>query len=256
MSGVSSDKAPTFPPRYPAVAWGPVAGLAVSIVMFVGAQFVAGAILLLIYAGPSREAWLASTAGQFYFVVISDVLIFSGILGFLRTRRAGLKDIGLGRSPAWKDLGLALLGYLVYFGVFIVLSILASALTPINLEQKQELGFDHIFNYGDRIMALLSLVILPPIVEETVFRGFLFTGLRKKLNFVWAALVTSVMFAGLHLLGSSDGLLWIAALDTLVLSLVLCYLRERTGALWAPMALHGIKNAIAFTILLTSVALL
>jgi len=129
-------------------------------------------------------------------------------------------------------------------------------LTQINLGQKQELGFDQLFTSGQKLLALVSLVVLPPIIEETVFRGFLFSGLRKKCNFIVAALVTSVLFASLHLLASSQGPLWIAGLDTFVLSLVLCYLREKTGALWAPMMLHALKNVIAFTILLSSVAVL
>jgi hypothetical protein len=105
-------------------------------------------------------------------------------------------------------------------------------------------------------MAFVSLVLLPPIVEEIVFRGFVFTGLRKKMKFTAATIITSLLFAGPHLLASSEGLLWVAGVDTLVLSFVLCYLRERTGALWAPMAVHGLKNALAFVLLLSGVAAL
>lgn len=256
MSDVSSETGNKFPTTHPGVAWGPVAAVIVTVLALLGAQLLAGVILVSVYTGSDRSDWFTSTAGQFYFVLISDVLILSSVWGFLRLRRAKLRDLGFGRSPAWNDVGMALLGYVAYFAVFVVLSIVAGIVTPIDLEQRQELGFDNLFIYSDRLVALVSLVILPPIVEETVFRGFLFTGMRKKLKFLWAALITSAMFAALHLLGSSDGLLWIAALDTLVLSLVLCYLRERTGALWAPMMLHGAKNAIAFTILLASVTVL
>lgn len=256
MSGVSSNTSSKFPARGPAVAWGPVAALVVSVLTLIGAQLLAGIILFFAYTGDARQLWMTSTAGQFYFVLISDVLIFSTVWAFLRIRKAKLGDIGMGRQPVWRDLGMALLMYVVYLGAFIMVSVLASMLTQINLEQKQELGFEYLFSRADRVMALLSLVILPPIIEETLFRGFLFTGLRKKFNFAWAAAITSVMFAGLHLLGSSDGLLWVAALDTFVLSVALCYLREKTGALWASMALHAVKNTVAFMFLLASVAVL
>ena len=59
-------------------------------------------------------------------------------------------------------------------------------------------------------------------------------------------LVTSVIFGALHTLTGKDGLLWIAAIDTFALSLVLCYLREKTGNLYASMGVHAIKNGIAF----------
>ena len=254
MSAASSEQSTKFPAHGPAVAWGPMAALVVTVVALIGSQLLAGILLVSIYSGGGRQEWLGTTAGQFYFVLLSDALIVSVIWLFLRGRRAQLADLGWSRKPAWLDIGLALLGYLVYFGAFLVLSVVASQVTQINLEQKQELGFDFLGGGADRLMALVSLVILPPIVEETAFRGFLFTGLRKKLSFVWTALITSVIFASLHLLGASDGLLWVAGLDTFVLSLVLCFLREKTGALWAPMTLHALKNAIAFAILLSSTA--
>jgi membrane protease YdiL (CAAX protease family) len=89
--------------------------------------------------------------------------------------------------------------------------------------------------------------VLPPIVEETVFRGFIFTGLRGKLKFVWAAVLTSLLFATAHLeFGSGKPLLWVAGLDTFTLSLALCYLREKTGSLWPGILLHALKNGVAF----------
>lgn len=252
MSDVSSNKTGSeFPERGPAVAWGPAASIAVTILSLFGGQFLAGFVIASA-AGVS----LTSTIGQFCFVLISDVLILLAIWAFLRGRKAKFSDIGFARKPAWKDLGYALLAWLVYFGVFVMLAVLADAFTQINVDQKQELGFEQLFGTTEKLIALISLVVLPPIVEEIVFRGFMFTGMRRKFRFAAAALITSVAFASLHLLASSEGLLWIAGLDTLILSLVLCYLREKTGALWAPMLLHGIKNAIAFSILLTGVAVL
>src|SRR2546427_533138 len=93
---------------------------------------------------------------------------------------------------------------------------LAGALFGVNLDQKQELGFDHVSGASQRLLAFVSLVLLPPIVEETIFRGFLFSGLRKKLRFAYATLVASLLFAAPHLLESTGGPLWIAGIDTFV----------------------------------------
>ena len=38
-------------------------------------------------------------------------------------------------------------------------------------------------------------------------------------------------------------------LDTFILSLVLIYLREKTGGLWASITLHAFKNGVAFVAL-------
>ena len=246
-----------FPARGPRVSWGPVASIVVAMLTLFGSQILAYIILaagVVIFS--NEDTWLGSTAAQFCLVLLSDIFIVLAIWLFLRRRKAKLKDVGYSRKPAWKDLGYALLAWLVYFGVFFLLVVVAQAFTQIDVDQKQELGFEQLLGTSDKLLALISLVVLPPIIEEFIFRGFMFTGLRTKLRFVPAAIITSVAFASLHLLASSEGLLWIAGLDTIILSLVLCYLREKTGALWAPMALHAVKNAIAFSILLTGVAVI
>jgi membrane protease YdiL (CAAX protease family) len=49
--------------------------------------------------------------------------------------------------------------------------------------------------------------------------------------------------------GGAAGPLWIGAVDTFTLSLVLVSLREITGNLWAGISLHAAKNGIAFILL-------
>lgn len=227
---------------------------------YFGTQFVAGVAVsaVALIAGVSGQVSDTDSgyiAWQFLFVLFSYGLLIVFLWLFLRSRRTGFKQLGLGRHPAWRDVGYALLGYAIYFGLSIVVITVASALTGINLDQKQEHGFDNLFSTSNKLMALVALAVLPPIVEEILFRGFLFTGLRKKFKFVWATIITSLVFAGPHLLASSEGLLWVAGVDTLVLSFILCYLREKTGALWAPMAVHAVKNSIAFILLLSVAAL-
>src|SRR5262249_37045858 len=96
-------------------------------------------------------------------------------------------------------------------------------------------------------LVFISLVILPPITEEIMIRGFLFTGLRSKLSLIKAGLITSVLFAIPHLQpGSGQPLLWMAGVDTFILSLILVYLREKTGSLAASIGVHAIKNFVAF----------
>ena len=248
-----------FPALGPHVPWGPGAAIVFSLVVFIGAQLLATFMLVAVLTalgvvGDRGEAWFSAPAGQFYFVLLTDAIILPTVWLFLRTRRAGFRQLGLARRPVWRDLGMALCWYAIYFVFLIIISSVADLLTPINIEQRQELGFSDLSSVWPKLMALVALVILPPIVEEIVFRGFVFTGLRTKLTFIWATIITSLLFAAPHLLASAEGegLLWIAGLDTLVLSFILCYLREKTGALWAPMAVHAIKNGVAYLILISS----
>jgi membrane protease YdiL (CAAX protease family) len=143
------------------------------------------------------------------------------------------------------------MGLPVYLGIYLVAYAIIKHLVPgLNVNEKQQLGFNNISGAKEMILTFISLVILPPIGEEILFRGFLYSSLKKNLPIVVAVLGTCTIFAIGHLPeGGAAGPLYIAAIDTFVLSLVLIYLREKTGGLWASMTLHGLKNCIAFVAL-------
>jgi membrane protease YdiL (CAAX protease family) len=115
---------------------------------------------------------------------------------------------------------------------------------------------------GAAIPAIIVVVVIfGPAVEELVFRGALFNGLyrlgglisanlggsadrgrtARRISFALAALVSSVVFALLHL----EPVLLPALL---LLAVVLCVLFERTGSLLPPVVAHATFNS--FTVLL------
>lgn len=90
------------------------------------------------------------------------------------------------------------------------------------------------------------LVLLAPVLEEWVFRGWMQPGLTHRLARarwpaapLWANLATSLVFAGLHAWAHPP--LWAAAVA--VPSLVFGYFRQRHGHLGSPIALHVGYNA-------------
>ena len=263
MSNASSKPlvAPETPADAVAVAadakhakWGPTAAIIISVLGYVGGSIIAGIIVYAIAALMNKDVqesndWLKSIPGQFVFVLALESLIITTIVVFLRHRKASVRDLGFHRRPMLGDVARALIGFGLYFIALIFASALAKGLLNVDIDQKQELGFDNVVDTTQKIITFISLVVLPPIAEEFLFRGFLYTGMRKRLNFIPATIVVSLIFASLHLFASSEGLLWIAGIDTLLLSLVLCYLREKTGNLWASIFVHMFKNGIAFIFL-------
>ncbi len=165
----------------------------------------------------------------------------------MKKRKSSFAAIGLNRKPILKDFLYAVLAAVAYFVIYLfILSVITKLIPSLNIEQKQELGFDNVAKY-QLPLVFLSLVILPPIIEEITARGLLYSGLRNKYKIPQAALLTSFLFAIAHLqAGSGNPLLWVAAIDTFILSFVLIYVKEKTGSLWSSIALHGIKNLIAF----------
>lgn len=235
------------------IPWPPVVAGLVVISTYFGSQ-IAGAFALFGYglsvgmSSAQVEDWLAdSTAAQFANTVLVYGLMAYLIYLFARRHKVSMPTLGWVR-PRFRDLGIALMGVLPYIiGYAVLLAAMTSLFPSIDVEQEQQLGFQPTQSSVGLVLAFISLVVLPPIVEELVMRGFLFTSLLWKYRFVAATIVTSIVFAVAHLqAGSGAPLLWVAALDTFILSLILCYMRYKTGSLWPGIFLHALKNFVAF----------
>lgn len=237
------------------VTWGPVAAILVAFGVYFGGQILGGILVAFVplslgWSEQRIEEWFTgSTIAQFSMILALEAMTLLLLYAFMRYRKATLVMIGLVK-PKLKDLGYALIGFAVYLPVYIgSLTILTSLIPTLDVEQEQQIGFEQAAG-AELILVFVALVVLVPLAEEIVMRGFLYSGLRSKLPKIAAAIITSVLFAIAHLqLGSGEPPLWVAAVDTFLLSLVLIYLRELTGGLWASIGLHALKNGLAFLVL-------
>ncbi|MFI3281973.1 MAG: CPBP family intramembrane glutamic endopeptidase [Rikenellaceae bacterium] len=93
--------------------------------------------------------------------------------------------------------------------------------------------------YGRGWGMVLALIVVAPITEEFLCRGIILESVRAKSG-VWAACsVSAIFFAVLHFHPT-------AAVNALVIGLLLSYLYIRTGSLFAPIILHSFNNALAY----------
>ncbi len=235
-------------------SWSAKRAILVTICIYLLTQF--GAIIILsLYAvarhWSSTEAnqWLdASTMAQFAFIVLVEAGTLGLLYLFIKRYKTSFRDLGF-IKPKWIDLAYALTGFAVYFPLYVVARGLAHVLVGIDIDQKQQLGFQN-SSGGMLVPIFIGLVILAPIAEEVLVRGFLYGSLKKHWPKIYAVLFTSLLFAAAHLeFGSGAPLLWVAAIDTFILSLVLIYLRDKTGGLAASIMLHMLKNSLAFVAL-------
>ncbi len=192
------------------------------------------------------EFFRHSTEAQFVHVLLIELLLLVLILAALKLKRIDWKSIGI-RAPKLRDVAYGVLGFGYYFPIVLLTSFLFTKFIPtFDVEQQQSIGFQFATG-GELVYVFIALVILPPLIEELLFRGFLYTQLAKAWSAVPAAIITSALFAAAHLSGSeAGGLLWVAALDTFILSLALVYVRYKTDSLWPAIILHALKNGIAF----------
>jgi membrane protease YdiL (CAAX protease family) len=84
--------------------------------------------------------------------------------------------------------------------------------------------------------------VLAPICEEFLFRGYIFTALRGSAGTLPAALITGLLFGGVHATSAPVAdLLPLAALG-----FGLCLLYRYTGSLYPGIAAHALNNSLAF----------
>lgn len=224
------------------------------ILVFFASQVAAG-LLIAIY--PALKNWTAdqgstwlshSVIAQFIYFLLAETFAVWLVLWLIKRAHVTKTKIGLVR-PVLKDILYALSGYGIYFVMYLIIATIASHFSGFNVDQNQKIGFDGAT--GKQLYYVFaSLVILPPIAEEIMFRGFLFTSFRQKFRIRYAVILTSLLFGVAHLqIGNGAPLLWLAALDTFTLSCVLCTLREKSGSLWPGIYLHALKNGVAFVAL-------
>lgn len=259
MSNDSSNEVPeTSKPRQIGKApWNPWLGFAWAIVVFILAQIAAG-IMVSLYP-PVRGwdhdrsvNWLQhALVSQLSYLALATFLTIGGVLAFIKSYGApGWHSIGL-KKPKYKDVLYGLAGFPAYYILLIATVVIAKLLVPaLDVNQAQDLGLNDRYGAGQLVFIFICLVVLAPLAEELLFRGFMYSSLKKALPIWGAVVVTSGLFAAGHLAeGGSSGPLYIGAIDTFALSLILIYLREKTGRIWASVTLHALKNTIAFVFL-------
>lgn len=87
----------------------------------------------------------------------------------------------------------------------------------------------------------IAVVIVAPLWEEIVFRGFGFPGFRSsRLGLAGAIVVPALFWVSLHVQYDAYDLSFV-----FLLGLLFGYARERTGSVTVPILLHALNNLIA-----------
>jgi membrane protease YdiL (CAAX protease family) len=242
--------------EFPAINWNPWLGVLFVVIVFYASQILAGLAVSIYpwlqhWTASQTTSWLRDSVGaQFIYIALAETLAIAALWRFLKLYRSNFAAIGLLR-PRWRDIGFGLASVPVYYVIYLMtVGLVSHFVSSFDAQQAQEIGFENVAGALPFILTFISLVIIPPIAEEIIVRGFLYSSLKKAMRLIPAALLTSAIFAAAHLPeGGAAGPLYVAALDTFVLSLVLIYLREKTDSLWASITLHTFKNGVAFVAL-------
>lgn len=189
----------------------------------------------------SRQDLVAS----FALLALEAVATLVLVRYFLKRRGSSWRDLGLRRFSWMAALGWVLsllLGFrLLVAAIYLLIDKLWPAFDPLQRQVNE-------FVQGPtdlRWVSFLALVILPPVVEEIVFRGFMFPAIAKRWGWLAGALISSLLFGIAHLQLNVQ-------IYTLTLGLLLCMMYYRLGSIWPGIVFHSINNYLAFIALTAS----
>jgi len=211
---------------------------------------IAGLLILLDWLHMSASSFLRpsilQTAIATLIYILTIGISIAGPYVLSKKFTTTLDDLGLSRLVSWTDIALAPVTFILYTVVVgIVLTVVVSSIPGFPADQAQDTGFKALGSRTDNLLAFMTLVVLAPLAEETLFRGYLYGKLKKYVPGIVAALATSLLFGVAH----SQ---WNVGIDVFILSLFLCGLRSLTGSIWAGVLVHMIKNGIAYYLLFVS----
>mgnify|MGYP003617134485 CR=1 FL=1 len=96
---------------------------------------------------------------------------------------------------------------------------------------------------------IISVVLVAPIVEEMLFRGFMYAGFERSIGALPAVLLSSLIFTAIH-----SQYQWAELLVVLVLGLVLGLARMRTQSLITPTVIHMVNNGLSMWVVMSQAA--
>lgn len=217
--------------------WGYWATLGWAFLAFVGSQFVALALLLLL-----RVSDLDSLVSKPFdgttvtlFIMIANPIMIGVIALAVWIKRAPLAAyLALAWPPArWVGIGLAGIVILIALGDLLLYLGGYPLVTPFQTQSYATADAE-----GWLAALWLGAVIVAPAGEEVVFRGFLFRGWARSDRAAWPAIIViSVLWAALHV--QYD---WTGIVQIFVIGLFLGWIRWRSASTLLTFLLHALFN--------------
>jgi membrane protease YdiL (CAAX protease family) len=185
----------------------------------------------------------------------STVVIYALLLFFLYVTLALLRG-----QPFWSTLGWRKIlpksdgqprHPVIYFFVGCGLSLLVFALTSV-IQTPENTPIEQVFKYKYTAMLFVATaVLIAPLAEETIFRGYLYPMFARWFGIVPSIVVTGVLFGLMHgpQLGGAKSLIAIMSLVGIIFTAV----RARTGSVFASYLMHlGYNSLIGISLALAT----
>lgn len=210
--------------------------------------FLAGALgtllVLSAFVSFSHEGRLDLDSGDLIANGLISLGLFLFIAAFLHLRGLSVNEMGgFARLPMWRTLLTALvLLFAAYPLIFIADFVTQQVFSVPSSRQDIVEIFSQAPTLRERILVIVLAVAIAPLVEEFVFRFFIYGVLRRYLGRFVGLAANSLLFAAVHAHLPSA-----APLFVLGLCFTLAY--EWSGSILVAMTMHALFNALTLTAL-------
>ena len=131
--------------------------------------------------------------------------------------------------------------FVAYISVFIG-SIISNFLLSTGEPKKEDLQeiVQTLMTNDDislKIAIALSAIIFAPLIEEVIFRGYLYPVIKRFSHPIFSCVITSLLFAVIH--SNLEGLM-----PLFLLAIVLTIFYEISKSIWVPILMHACFNGV------------
>jgi|GEM_PF-2753605 len=207
------------------------------------------AIVLVVTTGlPQLLAWLGvSTAAPSLLTIVAIIATQNAaILGYVcwRMQHHDNRTTHIGWRSRTSWVGACFWAVPAVFGANLVV---AGGFALFGVRHNQAASYP--LSAGDTIGQLVFAVVavvVAPLCEEILFRGYLLGRLRDMVP-TWAAIIVSAMlFATAHSFAAQNGAI-VLIVGTFAMGVVLGWARVASRSLWPAVVAHMVNNGVAIT---------
>lgn len=134
---------------------------------------------------------------------------------------------------------------LVYFAAGCGLSLFV-AIVSSRMKAPENIPIEELFKYRQTALLFVAMAVLvAPLVEETLFRGYLYPLFARSFGVGPGIVLTGVLFGLMH--GAQLGWTWALVSVLIFVGIVFTIVRARTGSVFASYLMHlGYNSLISF----------
>jgi hypothetical protein len=189
-----------------------------------------------------------------YFAIVNQVLVSFGLLGFLAAQTSLRKGQSFWRTIGWRPFVTRGIPKPLAYALLVVGGFVLSMMVQFSsglFRPKGALPIETFFqDRGSALLLMLVSVLIAPVLEETIFRGFIYPVIARSLGIAASVVITGIIFGLLHAAQLWGGWLQIALL--VIVGIIFTYVRAVTKTVIASYVLHLSYNSYLFLIFMIS----